>query len=65
MKYQIGYSNNDKTKVGYSINELNRANNDIDADRCTDCGMSADHKDFNWHHPEAMTDEEMGVVNEY
>ena len=48
-----------------NTNELNRDDNDIDADRCTDCGMSADHKDFNWHHPEAMTDEEMGVVNEW
>jgi len=62
MKSQIGYSINDKTKVGYNINELNRANNDIDADICTDCGMSVDDEDFTWHHPEAMSDEEMGLA---
>ena len=59
MKSQVGYSINVKTKAGYSINELNRANNDIDADICTDCGMSVEHEDFTWHHPEALSDEQM------
>ena len=59
MKTKVGYSVNNKTQVGYSINELNRANNDIDADICTDCGMSVDDENFTWHHPEAMSDEEM------
>ena len=54
-----------KSKVGYSIGEITQIGYDIDADRCADCGMSADHKDFNWHHPEALSDEDMGVVNEY
>ena len=36
-----------------------------DPDVCLDCGMHIEHDDFTWHHPEALTDEEMGVVNEY
>ena len=62
MKSQIGYIIKCKTKGGYSINELNRANNDIDADKCTDCGMTVEDENFTWYHPEAMSDEEMGLA---
>ena len=48
-----------KSQVGYSIGEVTEIGYDIDADKCADCGMSADHKDFNWHHPEALSDEQM------
>jgi hypothetical protein len=37
----------------------------VDKHYCGDCNMSVDHKDFTWHHPEALRDEDMGVVNEY
>jgi hypothetical protein len=37
----------------------------VDKHYCGDCNMLVDHKDFTWHHPEALRDEDMGVVNEY
>lgn len=54
-----------KSQIGYSIGEVTEIGYDINADKCADCGMSVEHEDFNWHHPEALSDEDMGVVNEY
>ena len=31
----------------------------VDEHYCSDCNMSVYHKDFTWHHPEALTDEQM------
>ena len=47
-----------KPQIVHSIDES-------DPDVCLDCGMSVEHDDFTWHHPEALSDEDMGVVNEY
>ena len=33
----------------------------VDEHYCSDCNMSVKHEDFTWNHPEALTDEEMGV----
>ena len=33
----------------------------VDDNYCSDCNMSVKHEDFTWNHPEALTDEEMGV----
>ena len=54
-----------KSQIGYSIGEVTEIGYDINVDKCADCGMSVEHEDFNWHHPEALSDEDMGVVNEY
>ena len=31
----------------------------VDEHYCSDCNMSVDHKDFTWHHPEALRDDQM------
>jgi len=51
-----------KSQVGYSIGEITQIGYDIDADKCADCNMSVEDENFTWHHPEAMSDEEMGLA---
>ena len=31
----------------------------VDEHYCSDCNMSVYHKDFTWHHPEALSDDQM------
>ena len=31
----------------------------VDEHYCSDCNMSIYHKDFTWHHPEALSDDQM------
>ena len=31
----------------------------VDEHYCSDCNMSIYHKDFTWHHPEALRDDQM------
>jgi hypothetical protein len=31
----------------------------VDEYYCSDCNMSVYHKDFTWHHPEALSDDQM------
>jgi len=31
----------------------------VDKKYCSDCNMSVEDENFTWHHPEALTDEQM------
>ena len=37
----------------------------VDEHYCSGCNMPVDHKVFTWNHPESLTDEQMGLANEY
>ena len=41
-----------KSQIVHSIEES-------DPDVCMDCGMHIEHEDFTWHHPEALSDDQM------